>query len=171
MDGDKRRRKILQFLVEAKEPVTGHMLAGEFDVSRQIIVQDIALLRVQNKNILSTNKGYFMYHNEDTANKHERVFRVKHTSDQILDEFFTIVDLGGHVLDLFVEHEIYGQIQVDLIINNRVDAKDFYEKLKNSSAAPLSLLTDGYHYHTVEADTEQLLEYIENALKEKGFME
>lgn len=171
MNGDRRRRKILERLETTEEPITGQALAKEFEVSRQIIVQDIALLRVQNKNILSTNKGYFIYRNENAFNKAERVFRVKHSGEQVLDEFFTIVDLGGRVLDLFVEHEIYGQIQVDLIINNRVDAREFAERLSNSAAAPLSALTDGYHYHTVEADTEQLLDYIGNALRERGYME
>ena len=61
IEGDIRREKIIEIMSNQKEPVSGSDLAKKFSVSRQVIVQDIALLRATNKNILSTNKGYFLY--------------------------------------------------------------------------------------------------------------
>ena len=58
MEGDERRKKIIEILHGRKMPVSGTELAAELGVSRQVIVQDIALLRATDKNILSTNKGY-----------------------------------------------------------------------------------------------------------------
>lgn len=81
-----------------------------------------------------------------------------------------IVDNGGHVLDVSVEHDLYGQISVDLIIHNRADVQEFVEKMKNSSSKPLKELTSGLHYHTVEAKSQEILDRIENKLKEEGFL-
>lgn len=82
----------------------------------------------------------------------------------------TIVDLGGHILDVVVAHEIYGQITCDLIINSRQDAKSFVEQCEKSHAKGLSTLTDGVHYHTIEAETEDVLDRIEQTLSEKGYL-
>ena len=98
-------------------------------MSRQVIVQDIALLRATNKNILSTNKGYFLYNPGKGPQKPKRSFCVQHTTEQMQDELYTIVDYGGKVLDAVVEHDIYGQITVDLMLCNRMDVDEFMEKL------------------------------------------
>ncbi len=171
MDSDNRREKLLELLRAAENPVPGHELAKILGVSRQIVVQDIALLRVQNKNILSTNKGYMLFSGKRVDGRCERVFHVHHGDGQVLEEFDTIVELGGRVLDLFVEHEIYGQIQVNLLINNHQDAEEFAKKLQNSKGKPLLELTEGWHYHTVEAASERLLDLIEEELMKKHFME
>ncbi|HAB62229.1 MAG TPA: DNA-binding transcriptional regulator, partial [Lachnospiraceae bacterium] len=137
-------------------------------VSRQVIVQDIALLRAVNKNILSTTKGYLLYYQE--AEKVNRCFMVKHTNDLIEDELCTIVDHGGKVLDVIVLHDIYGEIRTDLIISNRKDVYDFVKKVNEKQTVPLKELTDGTHLHTVEADSENVLDNIEVALREKGYL-
>jgi transcriptional regulator of NAD metabolism len=170
MDGEERRKELLGILSKIEIPVPGHELAKKLRVSRQIIVQDIALLRVQDHNILSTNKGYMIYKSNHHEHRCERVFYVNHTQGQVLDEFYTIIDLGGRVLNLFIEHELYGQIQVDLIINNRVDAKEFVDKLDCCTAKPLNTLTDGWHYHTVEAASERLLDLIEDELRKRNYL-
>lgn len=169
MDGEERRQELLEILAKASEPVSGTELSGQLGVSRQVIVQDIALLRAVDKNILSTNKGYVLYH-EQKVKQTKRTYKVYHTDEQIRDELNTIVDEGGHVLDVVVEHDIYGQITVDLIINNRADVNAFVTKLEQSHTKSLNKLTDGVHFHTVEADSEDILERIENALKEKGYL-
>lgn len=169
MDGEERRKELLKILANASEPVSGTELAGLLGVSRQVIVQDIALLRAVDKNILSTNKGYVLYH-ETKKSRTKRTFKVYHTDEQIRDELNTIVDQGGHVLDVVVEHDIYGQITVDLIINNRADVNTFVNKLEQNHTKSLNKLTDGVHFHTVEADNEEILDRIESALKEKGYL-
>ena len=169
MDGEERRNELLKILANASEPVSGTELAGVLGVSRQVIVQDIALLRAVDKNILSTNKGYVLYH-ENRLRRMKRTYKVYHTDEQIQDELNTIVDEGGHVLDVVVEHDIYGQITVDLILNNRADVSAFVNKLTQSHTKSLNRLTDGVHFHTVEADSEEILDRIEIALKEKGYL-
>lgn len=169
MDGEERRKELLHILANASEPVSGTELSGLLGVSRQVIVQDIALLRAVDKNILSTNKGYVFYQQAQVRCR-KRTYKVYHTDDKIREELNTIVDEGGHVLDVVVEHDIYGQITVDLIINNRADVNAFVNKLEQNHTSSLNRLTDGVHFHTVEADSEEILDRIENALMEKGYL-
>lgn len=170
MTGDERRNKMLYRLKESAVPMSGAALAKEFQVSRQVIVQDIALMRAEHNDILSTNKGY-VFHNVEMDNAFpKRVFYVKHSTDQVLDEFLTVTELGGHVLDVAVEHELYGQIRVDLLIDNRQDAEDFAKKMAECRDNPLKVLTDDCHYHTVSAPSEKLLDLIEAELLQKGYL-
>jgi uncharacterized protein len=82
----------------------------------------------------------------------------------------TIVDNGGKVLDVIIEHEIYGQITANLILENRRDVAEFCDRLKYSNAKPLNIIAGGTHYHTVEARSEVMLDNIECALREKGYL-
>ena len=168
MEGVERREKLLELLSKCNSPLSGTELAKSLGVSRQVIVQDIALLRATNKNILSTTKGYILYYQE--SKKVNRCFYVKHTTQQIEEELSLIVDLGGTVLDVIVSHEIYGTIQADLIMHNRQDVYDFIDKIEQKKTVPLKELTDNYHYHTIEADNEETLDRIEDALQKKGFL-
>lgn len=169
MNGSERRN-IINRLLNSRNPISGTELAKTLGVSRQVIVQDIALMRAEDKNILSTNKGYLLYSPVDLAGSFRRVFYVRHTTDQVLDELNTIVDQGGRVLDVCVEHELYGQIRVDLIIDNRADAKEFVRRLRDCRGTPLKALTEDRHYHTVVANSEHLLDLIEQELDRKGYL-
>lgn len=168
MTGEERRSRIMETLQGSKDPVSGAELAKRYGVSRQVIVQDIALLRAVNRNIVSTTTGYMLYENK--PHKGNRCFSVLHSDVAIEDELCTIVDHGGTVLDVIVLHEIYGEIAVNLVIKNRKDVSDFVEKLKASKTAPLKELTGGIHIHTVEADSEAILNNIEKKLREKGYL-
>ncbi|WMJ85504.1 transcription repressor NadR [Anaerocolumna sp. MB42-C2] len=168
MEGQERRDKIIELLYYAKEPISGTELAKKLGVSRQVIVQDIALLRAVNKNILSTTKGYMIYLQE--KQKVNRCFMVKHTTDEIEDELCAIVDNGGKILNVIVAHDLYGEIAADLIIKNRQDVYDFVKKVKFKNTVPLKELTDGVHLHTVEADSEEILDHIETVLREKQYL-
>ena len=170
MTGDVRREQILQMLKQQGFPMSGTTLAKHFRVSRQVIVQDIALMRAENHRILSTNKGYLFRTEEQTNTQPKRVFHVKHSTEQVLDEFMTMIELGGKVLDVAVEHELYGQIRVDLLIETAQDARDFYNRLISCKDNPLKVLTDDCHYHTVAAPSEKLLDLIQQELEEKGFL-
>ena len=170
MEGEKRREQLIILLEKSSQPISGTDLAKRLGVSRQVIVQDIALLRATNKNILSTNKGYVLYAPEPENSRVKRSFAVSHTKEQIRDELYTIVDYGGHVLDVVVAHDIYGQIMVDLILNNRLDVDEFVERIEKSKSRPLNVLTDGEHWHTVEAEPEKVLDRIEEKLNEKGYL-
>lgn len=170
MTGEERRMKILQKLQETATPLSGTALAKAFHVSRQIIVQDIALMRAENYGIISTNKGYLLRSEKTENTQPKRVFFVKHNTDQVLEEFQTVIELGGKILDVAVEHELYGQIRVDLMIETAADAADFYVKLQGCRDNPLKVLTDDCHYHTVSAPSEKLLDLIEAELRCKGLL-
>ncbi|RDU25087.1 transcription repressor NadR [Anaerosacchariphilus polymeriproducens] len=170
MDGDARREKILGLLENSEEPVSGKELASKMGVSRQVIVQDVALLRAVNKNILATNKGYMMYGVSTELKTAKKSFKVLHKTEEIQDELYCIVDLGGKVLDVVVEHKIYGQINVDFMVENRQDVDDFIDKMVKYNSKALKELTAGVHFHTVEAKDEETLMQIEEKLIEKGYL-
>ncbi len=168
MEGNLRRENLIKLLKNRQEPISGGELAKLLGVSRQVIVQDIALLRASDINLLSTTKGYLLYQSEYHMVK--RVYRVKHTTEQIEDELCTIVDNGGKILDVLVNHEIYGEIVTPLVIRNRSDVYDFVRKVKDKKIVPLKELTAGIHQHTIEGDSEETLDRIERALEEKGYL-
>jgi len=171
VEGSSRRKKIVELLMEEGKPISGGDLAQRLGVSRQVVVQDIALLRAENKMILSTNKGYLLHlEKREEEPSIVRIFRTSHKTEDTLEELNTIVDYGGRIRNVFIEHQLYGQIEVDLIINNRLDAVEFMQHLKSSKDQPLNVLTGGCHYHTVEADSEKNLDFIEAELKKKGYL-
>lgn len=169
LDGAKRRAQILKRLYDTRTPISGTELARELGVSRQVIVQDIALLRAKNREILSTNKGYLLFHSLEDGGA-QTVIMVKHSSEQVYDEFATIVELGGKVLDVSVDHDYYGQIQIDLVIHDLNDAKEFVRRMENSPSQPLKCLTGDVHYHTIAAPSEKVLQLIRKELREKGYL-
>lgn len=168
--GENRRLQLLKLLKEQGSPSSGTALAKALGVSRQIIVQDIALIRAENHNILSTNKGYLYRAGSDGSAQPKRVFHVRHSTDDVLDEFLTVLELGGSILDVAVDHEIYGQIRVDLLIETAQDAQDFVRRLAVCRDNPLKVLTDDCHYHTVAAASEKLLDLIQQELLHKGYL-
>ena len=170
MTGLDRREDIVAQIQKSTVPLSGTKLAAIYKVSRQVIVQDIALLRAVNKNILSTNKGYLLFEPKQGLGESKKTICVRHTTEQVPDEFYTIVDLGGKILDVVVEHELYGQIAVDLIIASRQDADEFYEKMRNNRVKPLKELTEDIHYHTIVAKNTASIRRIEKALLEKGYL-
>lgn len=168
MGNNNRKDEIVNMLNSNAGPVSGSQLAKLLGVTRQVIVQDIALLRASNIDILSTPKGYMI--NKQNNDNVSRKFLVKHTTQQIEDELCTIVDHGGKILDVLVSHEIYGDITTDLIISNRNDVYDFVKKINEEKVVPLKELTDNIHLHTVEAESEDILDRIELALKKKKYL-
>ena len=124
-------------------------------------------MRAVDKNIISTNKGYMFFEPHEAMCR--RIFMVKHTDEQMRDELNSIVDNGGQVLDVIIEHDVYGPITVDLQLSTRHDVDEFMERIMGN-ARPLKYLNDGVHYHTVEAESEKALDRIENVLKQKGYL-
>ncbi|MFA5636215.1 MAG: transcription repressor NadR [Anaerovoracaceae bacterium] len=166
MKGELRRKKIIRFLEENSDPLSGNFLASQLQVSRQVIVQDITLLRASGAKILSTHRGYLLQ-SDDTLS---RLLKVQHSDEQIGDELYVIVDAGGKVQDVFVDHEIYGELKAELLISSRKDVDEFVAQLKAGQISPLKHLTDDFHYHTVSADSEETLDYIEKQLRRKGYL-
>lgn len=168
-DGAERRTRIEEVLKRAVEPVSATALAREFGVSRQVIVQDVALLRATNRNILSTNKGYVLLDKQQHA-KCRRILPVKHTDEQMREELYCIVDAGAKVLDVIIEHGVYGQISADLMIFSRRDVDEFIRKIFADTTKPLKELTGDEHFHTIEAEEEAVLDEVEAVLRKKGYL-
>lgn len=166
MDGEKRRENLLKILQESEKPVSGTKLAEKFQISRQVVVQDIALLRAKNNDIISTHRGYILHDRGNT----QRVFKVKHSAEKMLDELNLIVDCGGKIEDVFVYHKIYGVIRVEMNIKSRRDAKKYVEGIKGGVSVPLEQITSEYHYHTVTADGVETLDEIQKELQEQGYL-
>lgn len=165
MTGKERRDSIIK-MISGKSPVSGGSLSKSLDVSRQIIVSDIALLRAEGYDIISTNRGYFL----NSPSGATIVVKVNHNDEQTEDELNTIVDLGGTVIDVFVHHKVYGKISADLNIRSRRNVKEFIENIKSGKSTPLKNITSNYHYHTISAENEEVLNIIVNALKRKGYL-
>lgn len=166
MKGQERRAQIIKIIRDRKEPVAGTALARELGVSRQVIVQDMALLRANGLEILSTHRGYILPEQSYVS----RVFKVYHTGDRVEEELNLIVDLGGNVEDVFVYHKVHGVIPADLHIRSRRDVKNYLEQISEGSSTQLLNLTSGYHYHTVTAESEEILDLIQKELAEKGML-
>lgn len=166
MTGSQRRQEILKEIKDNQTPVSGSKLAKAYDVSRQVIVQDIALLRASGYDIISTNRGYVL-EGQVCA---ERVFKVRHTDDQLEAELCAVVDLGGQVKNVMVNHKVYGHIEAELGITSRRKVKEFLEDIKSGKSTPLKNITSDYHYHAVTADSEETLDLIEDELRKLGFL-
>jgi len=161
-----RRKAIVNLLLSAKEPIPGAELAQKFNISRQIIVQDITVLKGTGQEIISTSQGYIMQKSPYA----QRVFKIRHTTEQTEDELSCIVELGGTVVDVFVWHKVYGKIEVALNIFSPLHIKQFMEGVRTDQSTELMHITGGYHYHTVRADSEEILDRIENALRERNYI-
>lgn len=166
MSGQERREQIVHLLSTRDKALSGSFLASQLDVSRQVIVQDIALLRANGMNILSTNRGYVLYQPKECS----RVFKEHHSDAETEEELFLIVDYGGTVKDVFVYHRVYGTVRAEMNIRSRRDVSRFLEDIRSGKSSLLKNITSGYHYHTVTAASEEVLDQIQEMLQEKGFL-
>lgn len=166
MTGSERRAGIIRQIQKSSKPVSGSELAKSYNVSRQVIVQDIALIRANGYDIISTNRGYIL----NIPRSVSRVFKVQHTDEELTDELYAIVDLGGCVENVMVNHKVYGHIEANLNISSRRKVYEFMNDIKSGKSSPLKNITSNYHYHTVSADSEETLDLIENELRQMGFL-
>ena len=166
MNTGERRGEILKILKQTEVPITARELAGRFGVSRQVIVQDLAVIRASTPGILSTTKGYVMEQDSSCT----REFKVRHSQDKAAQELNLIVDCGGHVKNISISHRVYGRVSAEMDIRSRQDVSEFIQALQNSRSTVLSSATSGYHYHLVEASSEERLDLIGKQLGEAGFL-
>ena len=163
MNQQTRRNEILQLLTTSDDYVSAAQFATRFGVTRQIIVSDIALLRANGHRILATRRGYRLEGGIEKGLLKSIVCR--HRSDQVLDEFDVVVDNGGSVLSVIVEHPIYGQLSADLNITSRYDAREFVQRQRSANASQLCDLTGGLHVHMLRVPDEAAYERIVESLK------
>ena len=166
MTGSERREAIVSRIENSEAPVSGTALAASFGVSRQVIVQDMAVIRASVPGILSTTKGYTIQQ-ENTCT---REFKVRHRQDQAAEELNLIVDCGGRVKNISISHRVYGRVSAEMDIRSRQDVREFTEALASSHSTVLSTATSGYHYHLVEASSMERLDLIGSELEKAGFL-
>lgn len=166
MNKTERNSKIIEILSLATKPISATALSRELGVSRQVVVGDIALLRAQGRQILSHPRGYIL----QKSNKTKQVFKVKHEDSEVRAELNLIVDLGGVVEDVFVYHKVYGKVSAPMGICSRHDVEQFLKGIESGKSSLLKNVTSGYHYHTVSADSKEVLTRISLALNKSGFL-
>ncbi|MBN2899368.1 MAG: transcription repressor NadR [Clostridia bacterium] len=167
---DNKKEQVLELLRNATAPIKGHELAESLEVSRQAIVQYIAIIRASGINVIATRLGYMIPKLPEHEDSIKTIYST-HRNEAIQEELEIIVDMGGTVLDVIVEHPVYGEIICPLNIKSRYDISNFVAQLEKYSAKPLSILTGGEHRHTIEVPNEEVYALIIKKLKEKSFIE
>lgn len=166
MNAQQRRAHILERLEQSAQPVSATALAGELGVSRQIIVGDVALLRAAGADITATPRGYVVRRAAGLV----RQVAVQHRPEEMEGELNAMVDQGCTVLDVVVEHPVYGQLTGRLDLSSRYDVSEFIRRVAKSRSHPLSDLTDGIHLHTIACPDEGAYQRVLEALEREGFL-
>ena len=168
MDAASRRRAIAEALAGANAPVAAGALGERFGVSRQIVVGDIALLRAQGLDIVATPRGYVLGSGQESGLR--RTVACVHDFEGMERELNIMVDNGCTVLDVVIEHAVYGQLTGSLQLSSRYDVQQFLDRCARSDARPLSELTEGIHLHTLSCPDEAAYARIQTALRHLGVL-
>ncbi len=169
MDAKQRRIRLVEKLREVDRPLTGTCLAKEFKVSRQVIVSDFAILRASGTAVYATPQGYVLPRVENIKSKRVTL-ACKHERDNLEQELAIIIDNGGKVIDVIVEHPLYGDLTANLVLTSRRELAEFLRKLDSSKAEQLASITGGVHLHTVEVADYEMLARIKAELKAAGIL-
>lgn len=166
MKAAQRREEIFDIIKGSESPVSANTLAEKFGVSRQVIVQDIAILRANGNTVTATNRGYVA----DAGSCASRIIKCRHSLEELVDEGMLIIDAGGRITDVSVNHRLYGKISAKLDLETRTHVEELYRSLMAGASKPLMSVTDGYHYHLITAEDEETLDRIERLLKSRGYL-
>jgi len=166
---EERRRQLVRLLQQADQPRTGAELAARFGVSRQVIVQDMAVLRAAGSPVVATPRGYLLLPVGQPEMIRD-VLAVCHPPEQTCEELMLLVQSGCRVLDVVVEHPVYGELRGELQLSTPADVEDFLQKVESEGARLLSSLTDGFHLHTVEARDPRALVRAREGLARLGIL-
>lgn len=169
MSANLRRKQIEEYLKENTEPISATALAKKFLVSRQVIVGDIALMRATGLSISATPRGYIM-NSENSEEEYTFTIACNHGYENIAEELYAVVDNGGSIIDVTVEHPVYGQIVGELRIFSRYDADLFLKNIEENKAQPLFRLTGGIHLHTIRCKDAETKERILDALEKENVL-
>jgi transcriptional regulator of NAD metabolism len=163
-----RRRRIIESLRHDGAPIRGGELARRLRVSRQCLVQDVAILRAGGEQIVATPRGYRLP--DSSPHLHRAILACRHSPERTQEELEILVDHGVKILDVIVEHPLYGELRGALALESRADVRDFLSQVRTSRAALLSSLTGGVHLHTVEASRPEMIARAKARLRARGFL-
>lgn len=161
-----RRSAIYDQLTHATAPISAAALAQRYQVTRQVVVGDIALLRAEGRSITATPRGYMIP--AETGLK--RTIACTHSAEDTQRELFAMVDCGCTVVDVVVEHPVYGQLTAPLALSSRYDVEQFIHRMSVSKAQPLSALTGGVHLHTLSCPSEAVFSHLKETLADMGML-
>lgn len=166
--GEERREVILEWLKTSSDPITGNELALRANVSRQVIVGDVTILKAKNEPIIATSQGYLYMNQPITRSK--RIVACSHPPDKAAEEMLLLVNLGITIGDVIIEHSVYGDLTASIMVSTPQEVHQFVDKINSTKSAYLSELTNGIHLHTIYASSEDALDKAEEALRSHGFL-
>ena len=166
MTAAQRRSAIYAQLTQASAPVSATTFAQRFSVTRQVIVGDIALLGAEGHSITATPRGYMIPAKTGLC----RTIACHHSGEDTQKELFAMVDCGCTVVDVIVEHPVYGQLTAPLALSSRYDVEQFIHRMKTSHAQPISALTGGVHLHTLSCPSEAVFAHLKETLADMGML-
>lgn len=165
---EERRDRLLGILRGAEVPVTGSALADELGVSRQVIVNDVAIVRACGEPVLGSSRGYLL--TDDADDRPLATIACRHDVEGSRRELEVLVDRGLTVVDVVVEHPLYGEVAANLHVRSRADVDRAVELLDADGAQPLFALADGVHVHRVRFPNADALEAARRELAEAGIL-
>jgi transcriptional regulator of NAD metabolism len=168
--GEERRLAILELLKSSQAPITGSELAAIVNVSRQVVVGDITILKAKQEPIIATSQGYMYLAQANTSTVYERTLACSHSPERTEEELNLLVDFGVTVKDVRIEHPVYGDLTASIMVANRQEVRSFMDKVHSTQASYLSELTNGIHLHTISAPSVQILDKAEQALRAANFL-
>lgn len=167
---ERRRRSILEDLMRTDAAVSGASLAKKYDVSRQIIVRDISILKSQKHEVVSTSKGYVYQPAGEKGRPVKRVIACRHKFSEMEDELSLILDNGAMIDDVSIDHPVYGELVGELMIEDAGELQSFLKLMDSNKSRMLADLTDNVHLHTISAHTEKILDNAVDDLRRHGFL-
>jgi len=169
MDTSLRRDTILDIISQGNVPISASSLAKRLNISRQAIVGDVAILRAQGHEIIATARGY-MIPGFREQNYYIGKIACSHSPEDTKDELYTIVNLEAVVVNVVVEHEMYGEITGQLNLRSQEDIDMFLRRVESSEIKLLSELTMGVHLHTIACRDKIHFEKVRQALGAGGYL-
>ena len=130
MKAQSRRNAIMEVLQKEEQPISASTLAKRYNVSRQIIVGDVALLRAGGADISATPKGYLLARDRGGI---QRQIVCIHSGEQMGKELYICVDNGCCVLDVIVEHQVFGQLVGQLQVSPVMRSINFWHWLRRTA--------------------------------------
>ncbi|TQS74200.1 transcription repressor NadR [Ornithinibacillus gellani] len=170
MSSSDRQQLILERLTNADHPITGSEFAQLTSVSRQVIVQDVSIMKAKKIPIIATSQGYLLVDREAEPAACTQIIVCQHTPEQTKEELYVLVDHGVFVKDVIVEHAVYGDLTASVMVGNRMEVDQFVQRITETEAAYLSTLTKGIHLHTLEADSMEKIIAACQALERAGIL-
>jgi len=169
MEKEARQEQILEMIERAQQPISATAIAKEFGVSRQVVVGDVALLRSSGAEIIATARGYTIPINQSKKYYYGKI-ACCHDPKDTKSELYAIVDLEAIVVDVVVEHEVYGEITGQLNLKTRLDVDEFQKKIDADEIKLLSELTNGIHLHTIACNDKTHFLKVKEELSIMGYL-